>query len=105
MTHYAITRMQRLLVTQLQQEGLQPVPEHRFHPTRKWRIDVALPSESLAIEIDGGTWSGGRHVRGAGFVKDMEKHNALTELGWRLLRYTPAQVGDGAALAQILRCL
>jgi very-short-patch-repair endonuclease len=59
----------------------------------------------MAIEINGGAFSRGRHVRGDGFVKDMEKLNALTELGWRILQFTPQQVMDGTALAQIVRCL
>src|SRR6187551_2874790 len=32
----------------------EPVPEHRFHPTRKWRFDYAFPIAMLAVEIEGG---------------------------------------------------
>jgi len=115
-----LTLEQRLLLEQLRGAGYAALPEVRFHPQRKWRIDVAAGrawttandpvvsaryGKALAIEIDGGAWSRGRHVRGAGFVADMEKQNALTELGWRILRFTPQQVRDGSALAQIRRCL
>jgi len=108
-----LTLEQRLLLEQLRGAGYVALPEARFHPQRKWRVDVAVthldtdrhPGAILAIEIDGGAWSRGRHVRGAGFVADMEKQNALTELGWRILRFTPQQVRDGSALAQIRRCL
>jgi hypothetical protein len=62
--------------------------EFHFHPTRKWRIDFAWPRHRLAVEIDGGIWIGGGHNRGKTFANDAEKHNALTVLGWRLLRYT-----------------
>jgi hypothetical protein len=62
--------------------------EHKFHPTRKWRIDCALPERMLAIEIEGGVFTQGRHTRGKGFINDIEKYNALTTLGWHLLRYT-----------------
>ena len=44
------------------------------------------------MEIEGGVWSGGRHTRGIGFVKDMEKYNAAASLGWRVFRFTPQQV-------------
>ena len=27
--------------------------EHRFHPSRLWRLDLAWPEEKLAVEIDG----------------------------------------------------
>jgi very-short-patch-repair endonuclease len=84
---------------------LLPVPEkeYRFHPTRRWRFDYAFPLTMLAIEIDGGAFSGGRHTRGAGFVKDMEKLNEAAILGWRVLRFTPDQVKRGLAALQIQR--
>jgi very-short-patch-repair endonuclease len=66
-----------------------PILEYKFHPTRKWRIDMAFPDVKLAVETEGGCWTGGRHTSGAGFIKDMEKYNALTEMGWHLLRYQP----------------
>jgi very-short-patch-repair endonuclease len=69
-----------------------PVPEYRFHPVRKWRIDYAWPDRKLAVEIEGGVHIRGRHVRPAGFTKDMEKYNALDEAGWRLLRYKPGKI-------------
>jgi very-short-patch-repair endonuclease len=67
------------------------VSEYKFHPKRMWRIDFAQPEKKIAIEVEGGAYSKGRHTRGSGFIKDMEKYNALTVLGWKLLRYTPQQ--------------
>lgn len=66
-----------------------PIPEaeYKFHPTRKWRIDYAWPDVKLAVEIEGAVWIQGRHTRGSGFIKDIEKYNSLTANGWRLLRY------------------
>jgi very-short-patch-repair endonuclease len=78
-----------------------PVAEYKFHPTRKWRLDYAFPEQKLAIEIEGGVWTRGRHNRGSGFLRDMEKYNCLTQLGWHLLRFTPQQVRDGTAGQQI----
>ncbi len=68
------------------------VPEFRFHPTRKWRFDFAWPEHKVAMEIEGAVWVRGRHTRGSGFVKDMEKYNAAASLGWRVFRFTPQQV-------------
>ena len=68
------------------------VAEFRFHPTRKWSADFAIPSERLLIEVEGGIFSGGRHTRGAGFMGDMEKYNAAAMLGYRVLRYSPTQL-------------
>lgn len=78
-----------------------PVPEFRFHPGRCWRLDYAWPDHKLALEVEGGVWTGGRHTRGAGFLRDMEKYNALAVAGWRLLRCTPADVRGLKVLAVV----
>ena len=69
-----------------------PVKEHKFWPTRRFRFDFAFVDKKLSIEIDGGVWSGGRHVRGKGFLRDQEKFNMATELGWRTLHYPPQNI-------------
>lgn len=66
-----------------------PVAELRFHPTRKWRLDYAWPEARVALEVEGGVWTRGRHTRGAGFLADMEKYNAAAVAGWRVLRCAP----------------
>lgn len=75
-----------------------PVPEYRFHATRKWRLDWAWPEARVALEVEGGYAVGGRHTRIGGFLKDQEKYNALAIAGWRLLRVTPRDVANGQAL-------
>jgi hypothetical protein len=67
--------------------GVEIVPEYRFCE-RRWRVDYAIVSHKIAIEIEGGLWIRGRHVRGSGYANDCEKYNRLTTMGWRLLRYT-----------------
>ena len=69
------------------------IEEHKFHETRKWRFDFAWPDQKLAVEVEGGAFSGGRHTRGIGFVKDCEKYNAAVLAGWRVLRFVPRK-GD-----------
>lgn len=66
----------------------QPEREYRFDPKRRWRFDFAYPKEKIAIEIEGGIFSGGRHTRGKGFIGDCEKYNAAVLQGWKILRYT-----------------
>lgn len=80
-----------------------PVAEHRFHPTRRWRFDWAFKAAKIALEVEGGAWTQGRHTRGSGFVKDMEKYNEAQILGWRILRVTPQALEDGTALSLIER--
>jgi very-short-patch-repair endonuclease len=42
----------------------------------------------LAVEVEGGMWTRGRHVRGEGYEGDCEKYNAAVLGGWRVLRFT-----------------
>ena len=70
------------------------VTEYKFHSTRKWRFDFAHPEKLIGAEIEGGSWIKGRHTRGMGYIKDMEKYNAAALMGWRVLRYTPQQTAE-----------
>ena len=72
-----------------------PEPEYRFAPPRRWRIDWAWPTHKVALEVEGGVWSGGRHTRGKGFLGDCEKYNTLACMGWRLIRVTPQMMDKG----------
>lgn len=72
-------------------------PEYHFAKAfakteRDWRFDFAWIEYKVAVEIDGGVWTGGRHVRGQGFEDDLEKINRAIELGWVVLRYTPQMI-------------
>jgi hypothetical protein len=77
-------------------EGLPELrPEFVFHPVRGWQFDYADVPHLIAIEIEGGIWrqGGGAHSHPTAILRDMEKYNAATLLGWRVLRYTPADAG------------
>lgn len=65
------------------------VKEYKFHPKRRWRFDYAIPDHKIALEVEGGVWTGGRHIRAQGFLGDMEKYNTATLMGWRVFRTTP----------------
>jgi very-short-patch-repair endonuclease len=82
-----------------------PVAEYKFHPTRRWRMDFAWVDRKLALEIQGGAFVGGRHSRGMGQVKDMEKFSEAAILGWRVLHCTPRDVKTGAVLEMVRRAL
>ena len=74
-----------------------PETEFKFHPTRKWRFDFAWADARIAVEIEGGIWTSGRHTRGRGFMGDLEKYNEAQALGWRIFRFTPKQLRTGEA--------
>jgi very-short-patch-repair endonuclease len=96
----------RHLLTRIRQTGLpEPETEYQFMVRRKFRFDIAWPSRRIAVEVDGGTWSGGRHVQGRGYENDCIKINAATEQGWRVFRYTTGLVLCDEAIIQLERVL
>ena len=85
--------------------------EHKWHPLRKWRADFLIssylpgklrymnsPDQSFLTEIEGGTYSRGRHTRGAGFARDCEKYNTAAVCGHKVFRFPGEMVGDGSAI-------
>ncbi len=81
--------------------GCKVESEVKFDNDRKFRFDFAIQDKKIAIEIEGGIYTNGRHTRGAGFEKDMEKYNLAIQNGWVVLRYTPAQTKKTVTFNQI----
>lgn len=77
------------------------VKEFKFHPVRKWRFDYAIPEHKIALEVEGGVWSGGRHTSPKGFLGDIEKYNTATLMGWRVFRTTPEDLYKTATIKLI----
>ena len=91
------------LAMQLQLLGVpEPIRDKcRPIPGRMWRADFSWPNpihktfdhgEGLIVEVEGGIWSQGRHVRGQGFIDDCRKYRAFTLAGWKVLRYTSEDI-------------
>ena len=88
-------RQRDRFTTWCERNGLpEPVYEHRFHAVREWRFDACWPAWRVALEVEGGVFlkGGGRHNRGAGFRRDLEKYNAAVLEGWALYRCLPEQL-------------
>lgn len=83
----------------------EPITQLRFHPKRRWMFDFAWPAQRVALEVEGGVWSGGRHTSGKGFTDDCVKYNEATLQGWRVLRVTGGQIEDGSAIDWLRRAL
>lgn len=124
--------LERIVETHMIQVGLpHPETEYKFHPTRKWRFDIAFPSVKVAVEIEGGIYGGrvycqncgslvkqqvksgamvevrvgGRHSRGSSFEKDAEKYNEAAILGWLVIRLTESMIKSGTGVEFIERAV
>lgn len=94
-------------------QGL-PVPqtEYKFLKDRKFAFDFAWPGwgchdkicekrGGIALEVEGGVWTGGRHTSGSGFVRDMEKYNLAALECWRVIRCTPSTLCSAETFAML----
>ena len=88
------------MAAQIEAAGYECVRELRFAPPRRWRFDVAVPSRMVAVEVDGGAFTGG-HSRGTAYERECEKYGMAAAMGWRVVRCTPRMVKDGRALALV----
>lgn len=103
-------------VAALSAEGLPlPVTEYKFALApmgRRWAMDYVWLPQRVFLEVDGGVFAkgedgqtGGRHNRGAGWLKDTEKLNAAAALGYRHLRCMPRQLASAELIATIRAAL
>jgi len=75
----------------------QPEEEVKFLPDRRFRFDFCWRKYMTAVEVNGGVWIQGRHNRGIGYQKDLEKLNLAQFYGWKVFQFTPQQFKDGTA--------
>ena len=95
-----------LFVMQAKAEKLPPYErEFRFDPTRRWRFDFAWHGPRVALEVEGATWTNGRHTRGKGFEADCEKYSRAAILGWKVIRCTTEQVKKGYAVRWVMEAI
>lgn len=71
----------------------EPVLEYQCIPDRKFRADLCWPAHRLCLEIEGGTWIGGRF--------NYAKATLHAVHGWRILYTTPADLLKGETLALV----
>jgi very-short-patch-repair endonuclease len=101
-----LTPTEMMFLDRVRMRGLpQPDREWRFTTERRWRFDFAWPSHKIALEVEGGVWTSGRHTRGGGFLADCEKYNEAAALGWRLIRVQPKELANFATLDLIARAI
>lgn len=95
------SELEELLYLSLTAAGLHHgcVREHLYVPGRRYRADMAWPEHRLLVEVQGGIWSPkSGHSGGSGITKDIERGNAATLAGWRVLRFGPQHIRSGEAV-------
>lgn len=60
-----------------------------LHPSRPYRLDVAIPGDRIAIECDGWQYHG-KFL--ADFKKDRVRQNILAVQGWMVMRFFPERI-------------
>jgi very-short-patch-repair endonuclease len=81
------------LIDYLSGLGYDVKTEYKFHPTRRWRFDIAIPELKIAVEYEGVYGKGqSRHTSAGGYTGDCDKYNEAVVLGWRVLRFTAKNV-------------
>src|SRR5262245_7040716 len=97
-----IASSRRCSCFQIRAVGLpDPVREFRFSQERKFRADFAWPELRLLVEVEGGIWKKGRHTRGSGYMRDVEKYKnppLAWMSGWRVLRFVDKHIKSGYAI-------
>lgn len=81
---------QSILWEAVQKKWPHAVSEHPAQvPGRKFRIDIAFLNERLAVEMDGWQYHA-KHLED--FKRDRRRQNLLVTHGWRVLRFTAADI-------------
>jgi len=98
-------KWEKMFEQQLRAEKLNFYREFRVAQDRRWRFDFHISNSPILIEIQGGTWSQGRHVRGKGYEHDIEKLATAQLLGYRVFWGTPKHVKTGQLLRWVKEAL
>lgn len=81
--------------------------EYCWHPIRRFRSDFVFVDQKLIVEFEGGLWQrgGGGHSHPLGILRDIEKYNEATILGYRVLRFTDKDIKNLNAIEKIKKLL
>lgn len=83
----------------------EPMREHRFDEVRKFRFDFAWTDAKwkLAVEMNGGDFTRGRHTRGAALVDQYDKQNIAAARGWSVLTFGTVHMRDVAEVVRTVQ--
>ena len=96
-----------MILALFKEAGL-PMPRLEYHfakpkpwQRRKWAFDFAWPNYRVALEVEGGIWVQGRHVRGKGYENDCRKYSVAAIAGWAVIRATQRMLENGEAIEMV----
>lgn len=80
--------------------------EYQFAPKRKFRMDYygEWNGVKFCVELEGGVFIRGRHLRPGGFLRDMEKYNLASQMGIYVFRI-PSHDISSEWLAPIIKSI
>lgn len=101
-----MTHNPKIVIAYFRSQGLpEPEFEFKFCEMRKFRFDIAFPSQKVAIEVQGGLWIKGAHSRPVGIKRDMSKRNLATILGWKIIEVQPKELLMLQTVELLKKCL
>jgi len=68
---------------------------------KDWRFDFLFRDQKLAIEVNGGNYSRGRHTNATALTSEYQKINKAQQLGFTVLIFDGTMIKSGEALRQI----
>lgn len=86
----------------LKNEGIELIEEYRFSE-RRFRFDFANLKTKIAIEVEGGVYTNGAHGSVSGILRDIEKYNLATSMGWVVLRILPKDLTKSKTINLIIK--
>lgn len=57
-----------------------------------YRLDYRVKNTNIGIALQGGIWSGGRHIMSNGYIEDRTKYNLAVLEGWQVFELTNEHV-------------
>lgn len=101
------TSAEEVLAIDLTAAGLMFTRQFEYAVGRRLKADfvVQANSDAVLVEIQGGVYTRKAHGSVSGVLADIDRLNAATVNGWRMLRFTPKQVDEGEAIPMIERAL
>lgn len=88
------------LALQLKVVGINYKRQYKWHPDRRFKADFLVMPDIL-VEVQGGIWTKGRHVRAMGYQMDCQKMCLAQLHGYSILYVTDKMIQSGEAVRTI----